>query len=267
MDNPKISIIMGIYNCDRYLKQAIESIVAQTYTNWEIIMCDDCSSDNTYNIAERYVNKYPDKFTLIHNEVNQGLNVSLNNCLKYATGEYIARMDGDDISDPKRLEKEISFLLKHREYAIVSCNMSYFDEKGIFGRSNSKTEPVKKDLPKQTPFCHAPCMVRKKAYDDVHGYSTDRCFLRVEDYHLWIKMYEKGYKGYNLSDSLYYMRDDRDAIKRRTFKFRINEAYVKMLAVKKLKLPIYYFIYSFRPILVGLLPMSLYKKVHKARLA
>lgn len=104
---------MGIYNCAPTLSEAIDSIVNQTYDNWELIMCDDGSTDDTYRIAESYRQKYPDKVKLIRNRHNSGLNITLNHCLEYAKGEYIARMDGDDISLPQRFEKEFNFLETH----------------------------------------------------------------------------------------------------------------------------------------------------------
>jgi glycosyltransferase EpsE len=106
-------------------------------------------------------------------------------------------------------------------------------------------------------------MVRKEAYDAVGGYSVDKKLLRMEDYHLWIKMYAKGFKGHNIGKTMYKMRDDRNAYNRRKFKYRLNEAYVRLLAVKELKLPVYGVIYALRPILVGLLPKKIYDMLHK----
>ena len=107
---PKISIIMGIYNCGKTLDEALKSILDQTYTDWEIVMCDDGSSDNTLEIAEKYQANYPEKVTVLKNEQNMGLNATLNKCLKATKGEYIARQDGDDISLPDRFIKEVKFL-------------------------------------------------------------------------------------------------------------------------------------------------------------
>lgn len=259
---PKISVLMGIYDCADTLSNAIESILAQTYTNWELIMCDDGSADNTYKVAKEYRDKYPEKIVLIQNEYNMGLNKTLNNCLEKATGEYIARMDGDDLCDTTRFEKELLFLLEHPEYAIVSTPMKYFDENGVFRIGAGGGEPNVNRIPLGTPFCHAPCMVRKEAYDAVGGYSVDDRLLRVEDWHLWIKMYSKGYKGYVLEEPLYMMRDDQSAISRRKFKYRLNEAYVGRLAVKMLGLPKYCYLLTIRPIIVGLLPRSIYKLLH-----
>lgn len=265
MCTPDVSIIMGIYNCTDTLDEAVESILNQTYTNWKMIMCDDGSSDDTYQVAEKYVRKYPDKFILVKNEKNMGLNYTLNHCLKYADTKYIARMDGDDISLSQRLEKEISFLEKNPDYAIVSTQMEYFDEDGVFGKNNNSGEVRVENIAKGTPFCHAPCMVKKEAYDAVGGYSVSKKLLRVEDYELWIKMYVAGYKGYNLPEVLYKMRDNRNATKRRKFRYRINEAYVIYLAVKKLKLKKIYLLHMFKPILAGILPTFLYTYFHKKR--
>ncbi len=87
---PKISVIMGIYNCEETLAESIESILSQSYKNWELIMCDDASTDGTYQIARRYADHYSDRITLIQNKTNQRLAASLNRCLTYATGDYIA---------------------------------------------------------------------------------------------------------------------------------------------------------------------------------
>jgi len=264
--NPKISIIMGIYNCAATLAEAIDSILDQTYCNWELIMCDDGSTDNTYNIAREYKEKFPRKIVLIQNERNMGLNKTLNHCLRYATGDFIARMDGDDISLPNRLEKEIDFLVSNPQYDIVSTPMIYFDDSGDWGKGTGGGEVSPLDFVKGTPFCHAPCLVRKEAFDKVNGYSEDVKTLRAEDYDLWFRMYEQGFKGYKLAEPLYKMRDDQDAYHRRKFKFAMNEAYVRFTGYKRLGLPIGAYIYTIRPIIVGLLPKWLYLILHKKRL-
>ena len=128
----KVSVIMGIYNCASTLGEAIESIIFQTYEDWELILCDDGSTDGTLKVAHKYKEIYPDKIILIQNKKNLGLNATLNHCLKYVTGDYIARMDGDDISLPNRFEVEVNYLDRHQECAIVSCPMIYFDERGDY---------------------------------------------------------------------------------------------------------------------------------------
>ena len=260
---PKVSVIMGVYNCENTLDDAINCILKQSFSDWEMIICDDGSSDRTFEIALKYV---CDKIKLLRNEKNRGLNYTLNKCLAYSNGEYIARMDGDDLCSEDRFLKEVNELDHHKEIAIVSCNMEYFDEDGVWEMCRKKEYPIGKDFLYETPFCHAPCMVRREAYRTVNGYTDEKRFLRVEDYHLWVKMYEAGFRGYNIQEFLYKMRDDRNAYRRRKFKYRLNESYVKILAVKKLKLPIYGYLFSIKPILVGLLPKKVYDFLHRARL-
>ena len=264
--NPKISILMGIYNCAETLGEAIDSILGQTYSNWELIMCDDGSSDHTYEIATDYQARYPEKIIVLQNERNMGLNHTLNRCLAYATGKYIARMDGDDLSLPERLETEAHFLEAHPEFAIVSCPMIYFDEKGERKLELKLCEePVPSMLARGTVHCHAPCMVRADAVKQVGGYSVDSKLLRVEDWHLWVKLYAAGYRGHNLKEPLYKMRDDRAATGRRKFRYRLNEVYVCILAVRMLRLPIWNLVYALRPIVVGLLPRQLYCYLHNKK--
>lgn len=263
-----ISIIMGIYNCSSTLVEALDSIVNQTYTDWELIMCDDGSNDRTYEIAREYIENHPTyRMKLLKHELNMGLNQTLNDCLKEATGEYIGRMDADDISLPTRFEKEIAEFEKDPNLSVVSCPMIYFDENGDWGVGKcSNTYPEKNNLVFGTIHAHAPCLVKAEALRAVNGYSVGKRLLRVEDWHLWIKIYASGRYGKNLSQPLYKMRDDQLASKRRKFKFRLNEAYVSRLAVKEFGLSKWKYLYSLRFIIVGLLPMPLYKYLHRKKL-
>lgn len=261
---PRISVLMGVFNCASTLPEALDSLFAQTFQDFKIIICDDGSTDDTYMIAKRYAESH-DNIVLISNEKNMGLNYTLNRCLEFADTEFCARMDGDDISLPDRFEKELDFLDGHPEYDIVTTPMKHFDENGVYRVGRGGFEPKLTDFPKFSPFCHAPCMIRKKAYDAVGGYTVSERLLREEDYHLWIKMYQKGFRGYTLEEPLYMMRDDRNAAKRRTFKARRNEAFVKHLAVKMLNLPFYYHVYCIKPLILGILPTGLYNALYRMK--
>lgn len=263
----EISVIMGIYNCASTLPEAIDSILAQTYTDWELILCDDGSSDDTYAVAERYRERFSDKIVLIRNEKNMGLNYTLNHCLKYVTGNYIARMDGDDISLPERFETERNVLENEPDIAVVSSSMIYFDENGDFAAPvNSAEYPCKEKLVHGPVHCHGPCMMRTEVMRQAGGYTADKRLLRVEDWHLWLKIYACGLQGKNIVKPLYKMRDDRNAAGRRKFRYRLNEAYMAGLAVKTLKLPKWKYIYVLRPVLVGLMPRFLYTYLHRRKL-
>lgn len=263
---PTISVIMGIYNCEKTVSDAIDSILNQTYQNFEFIICDDGSTDATFEIVEKYVNDYPDQIILIRNDRNRGLNYTLNHCLKFARGKYVARMDGDDQSLPTRFEEEVKYLENHSDISILGASLKAFDDRGIWGTHVFKEYPTAKDFLHGSPFSHSVCMVRRDAYVAVKGYSESSKLMRVEDYHLWVKMYSKGYKGANLQKELYLYRDDRDSYKKRKFRYRINEAYVILLSIKLLDLPLWSFVYAFRPIIVGLLPSTIYELLHKRKL-
>lgn len=252
MKNFKVSVIMGMHNCESTLNEAIDSIVAQTISDWELILCDDGSTDGTFEIAKQYKRKFPEKIKLLQNNINKGLNYTLNRCLENAQGEFIARMDADDRCAKERFAKELEVFKKEPDISIVSSDMEFFDETGVWGKIQHPEYPQDIDFVHGSPFCHAPCMVRKSAYDKVKGYSEAKKLLRVEDYHLWVKMYAAGLRGKNLHLPLYQMRDDRNAYARRKFRYRINEAYVRFLAVHMLKLGLKNYVFVLRPILVGL---------------
>lgn len=258
----RITVLVGIYNCESTLTEAIESLQNQTYRNFKIVLCDDGSTDNTYIIAQSLSTKY-DNIILIKNNRNMGLNFTLNHCLEYADTEYVARMDGDDISLLHRFEMEIKFLDTHQDFAIVSGPMIYFDENGDYREGKGKGEITKYDFIHGSPICHAPCMMRTAALKNVGGYSEGERLMRVEDYHLWFKMYAAGYKAYMLPEPIYKMRDDRNAYNRRTLKNYINVSYVQLIGFKMLKFPWYYRIFCLRPILTALTPQFIYKYLHR----
>lgn len=261
-----IDIIMGIYNCENYLEKSIESIINQTFSNWRLILCDDGSSDKTFEIAQKYKKRFPNKIILLKNDINKGLNYTLNRCLNSSSAKYIARMDGDDYCDKTRLEKEFKFLENNSDYALVSTCASLFDENGIWGSLSLVETPNKNDFLKTSPFCHASVMIRSDILKKVNGYTVDDKLLRVEDYHLWFKIYHAGYNGYNIQEKLYFIRDDRNATNRRTWKNRKNEYYVRKIGYKILNIPFYKRIYVLKPIVLGLMPKFMYEFLHKTNM-
>jgi glycosyltransferase EpsE len=264
-NSKKISVLMGIYNCAETLEQAVESIQNQTYENWELILCDDGSTDSTYDVARKLADS-DERIVLRKNDNNYGLNKTLNRCLAYATGEYIARMDGDDISLPTRFQKEIFFLEGQDVYDIVSTPMIFFDESGEWGRNYKKEFPQPEDLIAGSPICHAPVMMRKFCLDKVGGYTEDKHMLRVEDVNLWIKLYSEGYRCCNLQEPLYKMRNDKNALNRRKYKYRINSTYVRLQGCRLLGLAPIDYVKSLKPMVHGLVPANVRYLIKKGRI-
>lgn len=255
---------MAVYNCDRTVAQAIECIQKQTYTNWELIVVDDCSTDTTFQTVKSIANT-DDRIKLYRNRENKTLAPSLNICAMHASGDFFARMDGDDLCDYTRLEKEMQVLLNHPEFEVVSCSLKFFDENGEYGKILYKEYPQKEDFAKRSPICHAGCIIRRDVFEELNGYNESPEVERNEDYDLWIRLYDAGYKAYNLQEFLYSMRDDRDAVKRKKFKYRIIEYKLRKKACNLFHLSFKYRLYQYKPIILGIMPLPLYLVLHKAR--
>ena len=264
----QVVILMTTYQGETYLKEQMDSILAQDYPHWRLIVRDDGSQDETYAVAERYKEDHPDKIILLRNPKNMGLNYTLNHCLQTVDTEFIARMDGDDLCAPTRLEKELGFLDAHLEFAIVSCPMVMFDEQGQWGQTSVIERPQIDDFCTHTPFfCHAASMIRSEAMKQVGGYTVDPKFLRVEDCNLWFKLYAQGYRGANLTEPLYMMRDDRNATHRRSLKARMNGCYVLYDGFRQLNMPLLKYRYVVRNAIIETIkcciPGGIYDYLHK----
>lgn len=256
---PKISVIMGIYNMHKnktIAKEAIDSILNQSYKNFEFIICDDGSTDNTYDLVESLTLHDP-RVKIIKNKKNQGLAYSLNECLKISTGEYIARMDADDMSHLNRFEKQVTFLDNHLEYAIVGSDVILFDGTENWGYRKMPTEPLRKDFLFRIPFMHPTILIRRTVLEELNGYNIDKETLRCEDYDLFMRMYGLNYIGYNLNEGLFKVRENPEAYKRRKYKYRIDEAKVRYKGYKMLGLGTIGTIYSLKPLIVGLIPSNI----------
>ena len=237
MENEKISVIMAIYNCAKYLPDAIESILNQTYTNWELILCDDASTDDTYNVAKRYRDCNPEKIILIRNQENKKLSYSLNRCLKHATGKYVARMDGDDKCLPERFERQVAYLKAHPEYDLVGTAMQRFDDKGLGMINYSIDDPDYYTLRKWVPYHHATILTYKYVYDKLNGYTVSPRTVRGQDYDLWFRFYHEGFNGNNMREPFYLVREDANAVRRRSVKVRINGIKTTVYGFRLLKYP------------------------------
>ena len=263
-DLPTVSIIMGTLNGSKTIDRAIESIANQTYKDWELIICDDGSTDNTYEKLLEWQKK-DKRIVPLKNDVNEGLAITLNRCLSICKGKYIARMDDDDLSLPNRIEKEVFFLDNNQVFSIVSTRRYFFDENGVWGNDTEFGEVSNVDVFCGRYFAHPTVMIRKEAYDLVNGYSTYKGIGREEDTDLWFKMYSSGLKGYILSDILFNYFESRESMVKRKYKYRIREykikkAYRKKMGIKGLKS-----LYMFKPLIVGLLPSFVMRLAHRKR--
>ena len=240
--NNKISVIMGTYNCSDTIKDAINSLIQQTYKDWELIVCDDCSIDNTYAILEEFRREYPDRIILLKNKENSRLAFSLNECLKYVTGHFVARMDGDDVSAPERFEKQVRFLRENKNIDLVGTAMQRFDSGVLADIIYPVEHPTRYTLRNRMPFNHATIMTYKYVYDTLGGYTVAKRTMRAQDYDLWFRFYHNDFNGSNILEPLYYVRENESAIKRRTFSVRFNAYKTTLIGFHLLNYPIQWYI-------------------------
>jgi glycosyltransferase involved in cell wall biosynthesis len=201
LNNPKISVIMSVYNGGKYLREAIESILNQTFTDFEFIIVNDGSTDNSLEIILSYTDE---RIRIINNEKNIGLTKSLNKALKVARGEYIARQDADDVSLPNRFEEQIKYLKKHPEVVLLGTIAYLIDKNGkIIGKKVALAKPSLKDLFKVNQFNHGSVMFKKEIVNQLGGYNE---LIRYsQDYELWLRI-AKLYDVRNLTQLLYKLR-------------------------------------------------------------
>lgn len=191
--SPKISVLMSVYNGSDYLRESIESILNQTFTDFEFIIINDCSTDNTGDILSEYADK-DERIKLFNNEENIGLTKSLNKGLKLAKGKYIARQDADDVSLPQRFEKQVAVLDKHPEAVLISCELEVINSEGAFVKKEKRSCD-----PQWVPWYlifynhiggHSQVIFRSKTAKELGGYSEAHRYS--QDYEFWCRLAKAG---------------------------------------------------------------------------
>lgn len=259
---PKVSIIMGAFNAADSIRQSIDSILAQDFEDWEFVICDDGSQDETLEICEAYESRYPSKFQVIANDRNMKLAATLNRCLSIARGTYIARMDADDIALPSRLTKQVEFLDKNNDVDLIGSAMRLFDERGNRGLIRPPTNPTRNVFRHQAPFCHPTIMARATVFEALGGYNESTQAERVEDAELWFRFFASGFKGRNFEDALLLFREDIGAFRRRTFSARVNAFRVAVKGYRLLEYPAWCYIRPFLNLSKSLVP-SRVQQLHR----
>lgn len=261
-DRPLISVIMSVYNCESTVEAAIRSIYEQTYSNWELIICDDASTDETLSVVRSVLSEREEsKYKIITNDENLKLAASLNRCLELVSGEFVARMDGDDLSAPERFEKQIEFLTENPDVDLVGTAMRRFNARGFGGYVfPAELEPDKWTMSKKSrsPFAHATIMTKKSIYTSLDYYTVHWTTERAEDVDLWYKFFAKGFTGRNLQDALYYVREDDAAIRRRTPKSRLAAFIVRVKGNRSLNYPLSAYVLAFYGLAKALIPYQVF---------
>ena len=235
MKNPVISVLLPVYNCSEYINESVQSILKQTFSDFEILIIDDCSTDGTYEILQTFTDP---RIKLFSKSINSGYTNSLNMAIKIAKGEYIARMDGDDICLPERFEKQIDFLKKNNDY--ILCG-SWFR---IFGKGNVRIvknpgtdEEIKLALLDYCSIAHPTVMIRKSVFQKNNIY-YDIEMEPAEDFDLWVRLSQFG-KFANLPEVYLNYREHEKQISNTEFELQLNNANkcrIKMLLLQVINL-------------------------------
>lgn len=252
---------MGAYNCADTVEKCIDSIVAQTYDNWELIVCDDCSRDNTLCVLNEIAER-DNRIKVIANSENMKLAATLNNCLAVAKGEYVARMDTDDICLPDRIEKQVAFLCENEEYDVVGGAAQIFDGEKIIGTRRFNEHPSINDLLRGPVFMHPTVMLRKSCYDALGGYTVSKRTVRGQDWDLWFRFYAAGFKGYNMQEPLIVYHESPSDYKKRTLKTATMYTRTALYGYRLVKVPVYKYYLAFKPIISALMPRKIMLAYH-----
>ena len=186
MDRCDVSIIMSVYNGERYLADAIESIIQQTYQNWELLITDDASTDETTRIIQNFAEK-DERIKPFYNIRNCGLTQNLNTMILKSTGRYIARLDADDIALENRIDEQFHFLENHPDVHMVCSWGESFGTRSALMKTPRTIEGLAAQLIFSNPIIHSSVMFRK----DTHFLYDEHC-LKAQDTELWSRMIENG---------------------------------------------------------------------------
>ena len=194
----KISVLISVFNGEKTINKSIESILDQTYNNFEILLMNDGSTDNTENILKEYADKFSD-ISYFENKKNMGLTFSLNFLIKKSNGTYLARQDADDISYRNRFQMQISTILKN--------NLDFCTSRALIKGTNKKIPGFSYFLPYQylikykNPFIHGSLMIKKEVMNEIGSYNTK--FKYAQDYKLFFDLIKKNYNFKTINEPLY----------------------------------------------------------------
>lgn len=211
MKQKRITVLMSVYNGEKYLREAIDSILEQTYKDFEFVIYDDCSTD----LSAEIIHSYDDpRIVYRRNEVNQGLTRNLADGVKKAATDYIARMDADDIAYPERLQKQLDWMDKHQDVSILGTSVSYFhNEPGDGGLAQQPTDDatIKATLFVSFTLMHPSIMIRRKDLVE-HGLNYNLEYRCSQDHALYLDCIRAGLKFANMKMPLLYMRSHGESI-------------------------------------------------------
>lgn len=260
---PKISVIMSVRNGECDLDKSMNSLFNQTFTDWELIVCDDGSTDQTLERLEHYA-LCDSRVHILHNDTSMGLAYSLNRCIESAQSNILARQDADDASDIHRFEVQYPFVMAHPEYAVVGTCWFNVDAEGKISESVVPQLPTAMDMVKGGLYLHPSWMMRKDLIEKVGYYTVNQYTVRSQDYHFIMKLLAAGMRLYNMPEKLYYYTVDQNTLGRsRNWKRVKGLMWIRFDAYKRNHLPLNTYVYVLKPLISNLIPRAIMNKHYK----
>ncbi|MBI4435783.1 glycosyltransferase [Candidatus Uhrbacteria bacterium] len=260
----KVSVLMSVHNGERHIREAVLSLLDQTFREFEFLIVDDRSSDTTPQILED-IAAQDARIRVLTNSTNIGLTKSLNLALRQTHSNYVARMDADDIALPSRLAKQVAFLDAHPDIDIVGTAYEWIDENDqVIGRPFVITDPdeIHRALPCTNPLLHSSVLMRRSALDRVRGY--DESYRRAQDYDLWLRL-SRHSRFANLPEVLMQKRMAKGMISFKNERAQLRCAVrSRLAALKRGDYPVWNALYILKPFIASLLPLPLVRwaRVH-----
>ncbi|MDH6504712.1 glycosyltransferase family 2 protein [Polynucleobacter sphagniphilus] len=206
----KISVLMPVYNCESYIYDSIASILDQSFKNIELIIIDDCSTDLSFEIISQFSDE---RIILLRNEKNLGVASSLNACIKRASGDYLARMDADDIAEKHRLNTQLNYLLVNKLDMVGSYITTFGEIRSTVLKNPVSNEDVKFFMNFLNPIAHPSILGKKEAFQNLYNPK----YFRVEDYEFWARLISLNFKIGNVPLSLLNYRISSSQISNNNF--------------------------------------------------
>ncbi|MEW6536019.1 MAG: glycosyltransferase [Candidatus Auribacterota bacterium] len=189
---PAVSVVIPTYNSGKYLLQTLQSVLNQTYKDFEILVVDDGSTDNTQQIIQSVIRQHPDKIRYMYQE-NSGVGAARNNGIRHARGQYIAFLDADDVWLPQKLQVQIDFIQRNSEYDFVFSDVIAMDENGHNGKRMMQFKKPRSgyifyDLLEENFISLPTSFVKRDCIEKVGYFCEDRIIMSAEDHHFWLKL-------------------------------------------------------------------------------
>lgn len=228
MNTPLVSILMAAYNAEAFIAEAIESLRAQTYAAWELIIVNDGSTDRTREIAASYAHDHRIRYVA---QENQGVSAARNRAFRESGGAYVTFLDTDDIYHPRKLEVQVQFLETHPEYGVAYCRFTSFygrDRAHLFAYRRTRYEgDLLPHLLRWSLINPNTVMMRRETFENVHGFDPD--FRDAEDWDLWLRLAGRGERFGFIDEVLHYNRLRRESHSRMANQVKMKTSNVKSI--------------------------------------